>query len=237
MSRALVVKAQYLAGSCGRCDFAGANVPIVSPPSPLFTVIGSSPWPRDLRNAEPFTNPVGKSIRKLLAKQGLDPAAGAYMNVVSCVGAGAGQVGACSPTRLAQLAAGSDWVLAIGDLALHVFRTGVSMDVCWGVPLVRGERVIMPCPEPVDSGYDWKVDKTVRRFVELVTGGRELVGHWLFGEWCLQCRRPAEQWDGDMWPWCGKHGPKEMTVKQKEKKMREARTRANSRRQGVLDVL
>lgn len=234
MSRGLVVRAQIQVSRCTRCPLAGANVPMVAPADPVFTVIGGRPQPRDFRNQEPFTSPAGRSIRKLFAKAGLDPESGAWMNVVGCGGDAPSAFGACHPNRQAQLAAGSDWVLAMGPEALKVWRTDVPLEACWGVPMIRGDRVVVPCPELAAPGYDWKIDKTVRRFVGLVVGGRELAGEWPFGEWCLKCRRPAEVWDRDMWPWCAKHRPGELTAKQREKKMKTARTRANERKQEVM---
>jgi hypothetical protein len=137
--------------------------------------------------------------------------------------------------RTAQLAAcEAEVVLLCGNVALSQWRSDVSIGTCYGIPFTKGERVFIPSIHPAavlrDSGQQWKLDHAVGVMAMIVTG-EGIEGRNLLGTHCLGCNRPFERYDKDCWPWCKRHGPKELTEKQRVKKLTRARTEKNTRRQ------
>lgn len=244
MSRVAVVRAQRQVLGCSRCPLAGSNVAMVSPATAAYAVVGEAPGGREVQKGEPFVGPAGRRLRRALERAGLDADAGAYLNVVSCLPQRVPptpwprEVAACVGNRVAQLdASEAEVVLACGNVALRCWRADVSIGVAWGTPLVRGDRVIVPSVHPSavlrDPGQQWKLDRACEVLAMVVTG-RGLAGVNLLGSRCMTCGVYAELLDKDCWSYCPRHLPKEMTDKERSKKMKAARIRVNEGRQGAM---
>lgn len=227
--------------SCTACPLSAqaSPVPCNGPPNPRFAVVGEAPGVTENRRGAPFMGQSGRLIRRLMAEAGVEATEGLWLNVVSCWPYGPPSTEhqqACRPHFDAQLElAGTEWVLAVGGVALGAFAYDGHLTRLHGCFLAVDGRWVMPVWHPaylLRNRQRWQQEKVVNALKGFWAAvNRQVAPEWLAGDSCVACDRKATVWDERQMPYCKAH---EKLIGARKRRTRRQMKAAWIAAQGVL---